>query len=50
LLGGFMGAAIAFAGSLSVNGVDVVNYAKVLPTFFFIFGGSLYIRLSRCTW
>lgn len=41
LLGGFMGAAISFAGALSVDGVDVVNYAKVLPTFFFIFGAPL---------
>lgn len=41
LLGGFMGAAIAFAGGLSVEGVDVVNYVKVLPTFFFIFGAPL---------
>lgn len=37
LLGGFMGAAIAHAGGLAQNGEDVVNYAKVLPTFLFIF-------------
>ncbi|TAD85943.1 MAG: anion permease [Bacteroidetes bacterium] len=37
LIGGFMGAAIAHAGGFSVAGVDVVNYAKVLPTFLFIF-------------
>lgn len=37
LLGGFMGAAIAHAGSLSENGENVINYAKVLPTFAFIF-------------
>lgn len=37
LLGGFMGAALAHAGSLSENGVNVINYAKVLPTFAFIF-------------
>jgi PiT family inorganic phosphate transporter len=37
LLGGFMGAAIAHAGAISKNGVDVINYAKVLPTFAFIF-------------
>lgn len=37
LLGGFMGAALAHAGTLSRNGVDVINYAKVIPTFFFIF-------------
>jgi PiT family inorganic phosphate transporter len=37
LLGGFMGAAVAHAGSLSVHGKNVINYAKVLPTFAFIF-------------
>lgn len=37
LLGGFMGAAIAHAGTLRANGVDVINYAKVIPTFVFIF-------------
>jgi PiT family inorganic phosphate transporter len=37
LLGGFMGAAIAHAGALSRNGNDVINYAKVVPTFLFIF-------------
>lgn len=37
LLGGFMGAALAHAGALSRNGVDVINYAKVIPTFLFIF-------------
>lgn len=37
LLGGFMGAAIAHAGTLSENGVNVINYAKVIPTFTFIF-------------
>jgi PiT family inorganic phosphate transporter len=37
LLGGFMGAALAHAGALSRGGVDVINYAKVIPTFFFIF-------------
>lgn len=37
LLGGFMGAALAHAGALSRNGVNVINYAKVVPTFFFIF-------------
>src|ERR1700712_4299639 len=37
LLGGFMGAALAHAGAISRNGVDVINYAKVVPTFFFIF-------------
>ena len=37
LLGGFMGAALAHAGTLNKNGVDVINYSKVVPTFFFIF-------------
>lgn len=37
LLGGFMGAALASAGALSRNGVDVINYEKVIPTFLFIF-------------
>jgi PiT family inorganic phosphate transporter len=37
LLGGFMGAALAHAGALSENGIHVINYAKVLPTFAFIF-------------
>ncbi|MBA5793805.1 inorganic phosphate transporter [Flavobacterium sp. xlx-214] len=38
LIGGFMGAAIAHAGGLSVNGEDVIVYAKVIPIFLFIFG------------
>ncbi|HEU4608841.1 MAG TPA: inorganic phosphate transporter, partial [Chitinophagaceae bacterium] len=33
LLGGFMGAAIAHAGALSNEGVDVINYSKVVPAF-----------------
>lgn len=37
LLGGFMGAALAHAGALSRHGVAVINYAKVVPIFFFIF-------------
>ncbi|MBC8034565.1 MAG: inorganic phosphate transporter [Chitinophagaceae bacterium] len=37
LLGGFMGAAIANAGVLNKGGVDVINYARVVPTFLFIF-------------
>jgi inorganic phosphate transporter, PiT family len=37
LLGGFMGAAIAHAGTLRENGMDVINYSKVVPTFIFIF-------------
>ncbi len=41
LLGGFMGAALAHAGALSDNGVDVINYAKVIPTFLFIFCAPL---------
>lgn len=45
LLGGFMGAALAHAGALSdmVDGkeIDVINYAKVVPTFLFIFCAPL---------
>ena len=37
LLGGFMGAALARVGALSQHGHHVINYAKVVPTFFFIF-------------
>jgi len=37
LLGGFMGAALAHAGALSKDGEHVINYAKVVPTFLFIF-------------
>src|ERR1700730_3668581 len=37
LLGGFFGGALAHAGALSRNGVAVINYAKVIPTFLFIF-------------
>lgn len=37
LLGGFMGAAVAHAGALAQDGVDVINYVKVLPVFLFIF-------------
>jgi PiT family inorganic phosphate transporter len=37
LLGGFMGAALAHAGSLSKDGISVINYSKVIPTFLFIF-------------
>jgi len=37
LMGGFIGAALAHAGGLAKNGIDVVNYAKVIPTFLFIF-------------
>ena len=37
LLGGFMGAALAHAGALAVQGVDVINYVKVIPTIAFIF-------------
>jgi len=38
LIGGFIGAAIAHAGGLNVNGEDVIVYAKVVPIFLFIFG------------
>src|SRR5215204_3631298 len=41
LLGGFMGAALAHAGGLSQNGHHVINYAKVIPTFLFIFAAPL---------
>src|SRR5687768_5534752 len=41
LLGGFMGAAIAHAGGFSDDGNAVINYAKVIPTFLFIFGAPL---------
>lgn len=37
LLGGFMGAAVAHAGALARDGVDVINYIKVIPVFLFIF-------------
>jgi PiT family inorganic phosphate transporter len=37
LLGGFMGAALAHAGAFSRHGEAVINYAKVIPTFLFIF-------------
>ena len=37
LMGGFVGAALAHAGGFSQSGVDVINYAKVVPTFLFIF-------------
>lgn len=41
LIGGFIGAAIAFAGGLSAGGVDVIVYQKVVPIFLFIFGAPL---------
>lgn len=41
LIGGFMGAAIAHAGGLNINGEDVIVYAKVVPIFLFIFGAPL---------
>src|ERR1700733_9480011 len=37
LLGGFMGAALAHAKGWAHHGHDVINYAKVIPTFSFIF-------------
>ncbi len=37
LMGGFIGAALANAKGFSDAGVDVINYAKVVPTFLFIF-------------
>ena len=41
LMGGFIGAALANAGGFSGGGVDVINYAKVVPTFLFIFMAPL---------
>jgi PiT family inorganic phosphate transporter len=41
LMGGFIGAAIANAKGFSDAGVDVINYAKVVPTFLFIFMAPL---------
>ncbi len=41
LIGGFMGAAIAFAHGFTKGGINVVNYAKVIPTFLFIFAAPL---------
>jgi PiT family inorganic phosphate transporter len=37
LMGGFVGAALVHAHGFSKGGVDVINYAKVVPTFLFIF-------------
>lgn len=37
LMGGFVGAALAHAGGLNNGEIDVINYAKVIPTFLFIF-------------
>src|SRR5579871_305555 len=36
LLGGFVGAALAHAGGWTVRGERVIDYASVIPTFFFI--------------
>jgi len=41
LMGGFIGAALANAKGFSEAGVDVINYAKVIPTFLFIFFAPL---------
>lgn len=41
LMGGFVGAALANAKGFSHAGVDVINYAKVIPTFLFIFFAPL---------
>ncbi|HLW62183.1 MAG TPA: inorganic phosphate transporter [Flavobacterium sp.] len=41
LIGGFIGAALAHAGGFNINGVDVIEYAKVIPIFLFIFGAPL---------
>jgi inorganic phosphate transporter, PiT family len=37
LMGGFLGAALAHAGGTEAHGLTVINYAKVVPTFLFIF-------------
>jgi len=37
LMGGFIGAALVNAKGFSVDGADVINYVKVVPTFLFIF-------------
>lgn len=37
LMGGFIGAALAHAHGFSNGHADVINYAKVVPTFLFIF-------------
>ncbi len=37
LMGGFIGAALAHAHGFSNGVTDVINYAKVIPTFLFIF-------------
>jgi PiT family inorganic phosphate transporter len=41
LMGGFVGAALANAHGFSDNGIHVINYAKVVPTFLFIFFAPL---------
>jgi len=41
LLGGFIGAALTHAGALQQNGIDVINYVKVVPVFLFIFAAPL---------
>ena len=41
LMGGFIGAAIANAGGFKIGSVDVINYAKVVPTFLFIFAAPV---------
>lgn len=41
LMGGFIGAALAYAKGFQGNGHDVVNYAKVILTFLFIFAALL---------
>jgi PiT family inorganic phosphate transporter len=41
LMGGFVGAALANARGFGDGGIDVINYAKVVPTFLFIFFAPL---------
>lgn len=37
LIGGFIGAAVAHAGSFSEGDISVINYVEVMPVFLFIF-------------
>lgn len=41
LLGGFVGAALAHAGAFHKEGLDVINYVKVVPIILFIFAAPL---------
>lgn len=41
LIGGFIGAALAYAGGFAPGGEDVIVYSKVIPIVLFIFGAPL---------